>query len=601
MGTIKRFICCVALVSVLLVPVSFERAYAGFGSNGPFPEDAYYSNQLDALNHIRNAMAALSNVFLADGTDSLFYYINQIYYEQRLLGNKFDRALIYLEGISEYTFESAFRLGEVINRLDDVNLVSGNILAFLEANFYRQILSAETHTFPVAEGDYAYFYVTVNYPAGSSADLSYRWQYFNRANNRWINIGTQHEGYNADTCKIEATDIRLERWYLRCMITTIEGNVLYSIPVKMQGLEHESAYDFTVDVSSYTFDNSDLAFFNARVDAAPYSSVTYQWQYHYTSFGDLSDWRNVSGSDVRGSTSSLMSMTLDDVRRNEMLVRCVVTVNSIVYYSEPIRFETSSLYSVLDSLDKIIDLLSDNHEPVVVDLSTYPVTDDGFAFFYADVRGLDPDLEYSFRWQYCNDPDSSPWATLTYETPSINPFYSPYDNMFSFDVDDLNFRYVRCYVLLEDGTEFYSNVVSVYNPSLSHVIGKLDDLSFSVDLNVEDQTSEVINFWDAAVGDLDTAAIGLGLTGLSDVLQKAFPFCLVFGLVAIFGLFVADPVAPSFDFPMPDGIGGSLIYTVDLSPFDAVAGVCRALITVVFIIGLIRLTKDVIYKGGSEE
>lgn len=84
--------------------------------------------------------------------------------------------------------------------------------------------------------------------------------------------------------------------------------------------------------------------------------------------------------------------------------------------------------------------------------------------------------------------------------------------------------------------------------------------------------------------------------GLSDL----FPFCLPFDLIDFIGVLAASPEAPSFTwmFYYPT-LGGMKSYdvTVDLSPFDSVAELLRDMQCILFVVGLILITRDQMIKG----
>ena len=79
---------------------------------------------------------------------------------------------------------------------------------------------------------------------------------------------------------------------------------------------------------------------------------------------------------------------------------------------------------------------------------------------------------------------------------------------------------------------------------------------------------------------------------LSD-LEKVFPFCIPFDLYDMVAIFAADPVAPQFDWPIYFQ-GQEYDIDVDLSEFDTVAATGRVLLTVLFLIGLAFVTRDLI-------
>lgn len=82
-------------------------------------------------------------------------------------------------------------------------------------------------------------------------------------------------------------------------------------------------------------------------------------------------------------------------------------------------------------------------------------------------------------------------------------------------------------------------------------------------------------------------------------LIMVFPFCIPWDIYNIFKLLAAEPVAPNFDFSFPYMDENGIQYTehrIDLSPFNSVASVVRVMFNILFVLGLIILTRYVI-KG----
>lgn len=81
-------------------------------------------------------------------------------------------------------------------------------------------------------------------------------------------------------------------------------------------------------------------------------------------------------------------------------------------------------------------------------------------------------------------------------------------------------------------------------------------------------------------------------------LTQFFPFCIPFDLYHLIQAFNADPVAPEVTISLPIGYNGSEFtwedYTLSLSPFDTVAQVVRIFEFVLFIIGLMMVTRKLI-------
>jgi len=88
----------------------------------------------------------------------------------------------------------------------------------------------------------------------------------------------------------------------------------------------------------------------------------------------------------------------------------------------------------------------------------------------------------------------------------------------------------------------------------------------------------------------ETEASNFKMPDLSDV----FPFCIPFDLYAMFAVWVAAPVAPSFHLPLVVPVIGTFYLDVDLSPWDGVAAAFRVLLMALFGVGLAMITRDLI-------
>ena len=92
-----------------------------------------------------------------------------------------------------------------------------------------------------------------------------------------------------------------------------------------------------------------------------------------------------------------------------------------------------------------------------------------------------------------------------------------------------------------------------------------------------------------------------GLSSYELDLTDVFPFCIPFDLVDLIKVFSASPEAPKFSIPIkyPTGFNSWESYDleVDLSSFDSVALVVRTLETVLFILGLLKITRSAMIRG----
>ena len=77
-------------------------------------------------------------------------------------------------------------------------------------------------------------------------------------------------------------------------------------------------------------------------------------------------------------------------------------------------------------------------------------------------------------------------------------------------------------------------------------------------------------------------------------LEKVFPFCIPFDLIAFLGCLSAAPEAPACDwvFPLPGKDGKEYTLHVDLSPWEPVAKIARTMETLAFCIGLVMITRE---------
>ena len=133
-----------------------------------------------------------------------------------------------------------------------------------------------------------------------------------------------------------------------------------------------------------------------------------------------------------------------------------------------------------------------------------------------------------------------------------------------------------------------------YTSSLADILDAIKNITVKVDIDKQSQADSSVNLWDAIVGALDIATLSAKLATLGDSLKSCFPFCLVFFVVSLLGVFAASPVTPDFS---TDLLGQRLV--LNLSMFDGLAAVCRALIVAVYVVGLYRATRDWLYGDDS--
>lgn len=78
-------------------------------------------------------------------------------------------------------------------------------------------------------------------------------------------------------------------------------------------------------------------------------------------------------------------------------------------------------------------------------------------------------------------------------------------------------------------------------------------------------------------------------------LRTLFPFCIPFDLIDCIRLFNAEPVTPKIEVPMHFAfVDVDYTWTIDLKDFDKVATVCRSMFLILFIVGLVLITRTLI-------
>lgn len=78
-------------------------------------------------------------------------------------------------------------------------------------------------------------------------------------------------------------------------------------------------------------------------------------------------------------------------------------------------------------------------------------------------------------------------------------------------------------------------------------------------------------------------------------LRTLFPFCIPFDLIDCIRLFNAEPVTPKVEIPMHFAfVDVDYTWTIDLKDFNGVATVCRSMFLILFIVGLVLITRNLI-------
>lgn len=109
------------------------------------------------------------------------------------------------------------------------------------------------------------------------------------------------------------------------------------------------------------------------------------------------------------------------------------------------------------------------------------------------------------------------------------------------------------------------------------------------------------DLWDRfLLGDNWQSSMG-SISGSFSELKTRFPFSVPWDIVALFRLFVHDPVTPVFDLPLYFSPDGSTPVHVDLSPWDSVASLVRPMIFVIFALKLALLSRDLLGGLGADK
>lgn len=147
--------------------------------------------------------------------------------------------------------------------------------------------------------------------------------------------------------------------------------------------------------------------------------------------------------------------------------------------------------------------------------------------------------------------------------------------------------------------EIYNNVSNYYDQAVSNYY---NDTTY---LTENEYVTNITNIYEQAITDNpavdDNPALPISPTlgslgdyktvGLSDV----FPFCIPFDMYDLMTVLAAEPKAISFDYTFYMGEDlGEYTYTVDLSIFDPVAKVIRTMELLLYMYGLMLVTRSLI-------
>lgn len=136
---------------------------------------------------------------------------------------------------------------------------------------------------------------------------------------------------------------------------------------------------------------------------------------------------------------------------------------------------------------------------------------------------------------------------------------------------------------------------SDYNKILSDIYGLLEKMykvqKLDLALDVADLVTDFVDIVDGG----DTSVldrVSTSLANVANVSQEHFPTSIPWDLIAIFTLFCAEPVAPSYDVPFSiPALGIHETISIDLTEFEMLSKISRSLLSVLFILLLIHLTR----------
>lgn len=146
------------------------------------------------------------------------------------------------------------------------------------------------------------------------------------------------------------------------------------------------------------------------------------------------------------------------------------------------------------------------------------------------------------------------------------------------------------------------NIADTMAGIIAGTIGITDVLAGAGVTVVDRESDKVID--DTGVTDVPVTDVTVDTSQVDDYtvpgLENFFPFCLPFDLIDFINVLSAPPDAPHFEYPIrymgKDGMQEYVI-DIDLSPFNSVASLLRDMECLLFIVGLILLTRDKMIRG----
>ena len=146
---------------------------------------------------------------------------------------------------------------------------------------------------------------------------------------------------------------------------------------------------------------------------------------------------------------------------------------------------------------------------------------------------------------------------------------------------------------LNQNKTFFDSVID-YLKKITHaltagnIIDTLDTL-----LNLKDDADGLSDFVDGIVGDIEPAV---------SLMKTKFPTSIPWDIIAVISVMACDPQTPRFEIPINIDIMGQKyedVLVIDLEQFNRVARFGRALLSVMFTLWLLLVTKRLLYGGES--
>lgn len=141
------------------------------------------------------------------------------------------------------------------------------------------------------------------------------------------------------------------------------------------------------------------------------------------------------------------------------------------------------------------------------------------------------------------------------------------------------------------------------NSLLQKILNKLETIRNLIAMILIGQgIDNVTDLLDMSLDELGDYVANLGdiASGVADALTGVFPFSIPWDLMALLGTFSAEPKTPVFDLPFNiPRLNIEYTFHIDFSDYEVVSKISRAVLTCLFVAGLMHLTIK-ITKGGDD-